>query len=217
MHGITTPTRRARLSTLNQNVGKSRSFGFQLDSAYSLGYGLAAAGTILYQNTRYESGSIVTDGRPAAFGGNSPQIDLTGNELPRSPPLTLNARLNQAFAVRVEWRDWVISGTYKTRQFLTAFNGGPGQNGSRDVTSVDANGLATSFGAEELRLYDRVNGYHLDLGVGYTHEASNARVEFYVNNVTDEAHATQAGIDTGSQEFIFNPPRTFGVKLQVSF
>jgi hypothetical protein len=209
--------------TLNQNVGKSRNIGFQVDSAYSLGHGLALAGTILYQNTRYDSGSVVVDGRrggPAGFSG-SPSVDLSGNELPRSPPLTLNMRLNQAFAVPGGMADWVISGTYKTRQFLTAFNGGPGQNGSRAVTSVDANGLITGYGAEQLRLYDRVNGYfHLDLGLGYTHELSgdsSARVEFYMNNVTDEAHATQAGIDNNTQEFIFNPPRTYGVRLNVSF
>src|SRR5467141_2429663 len=100
--------------------------------------------------------------------------------------------------------DWVISGTYKTRQYLTAFNGGPGQNGSRTVTAVDANNVATAYGPEQLSLYDRVDGYfHMDLGLGYTHEASNVRVEAYVNNVTDEAHATQAGIDTQTQEFIF--------------
>jgi outer membrane receptor protein involved in Fe transport len=86
------------------------------------------------------------------------------------------------------------------------------------VTAVNAAGVATGFGGENLRLYDKVDGYfHMDLGVGYTHEASNARVEFYVNNVTDEAHATQATIDTGTQELIFNPPRTYGVRLQVSF
>jgi hypothetical protein len=148
----------------------------------------------------------------------SPQVDLSGNELPRTPPLTLNMRLNQAFAVPGGMADWVISGTYKTRQFLTAFNGGPGQNGSRDVTAVDVNDRVTAYGAEELRLFDRVNGYfHMDLGIGYTHEASNARVEFYVNNVTDEAHATQATIDTGTQELVFNPPRTYGVRMQVSF
>jgi iron complex outermembrane receptor protein len=203
--------------TLNQNVGKSRNIGFQLDSAYSLGHGFALAGTVLYQNTRYLNGSIVTDGRRGGPSG-APQIDLGGNELPRSPPLTLNLRLNQAFAVPGGMADWVISGTYKTRQFLTAFNGGPGQNGSRDVIAVNANNVATAYGAEELRLFDRVDGYfHMDLGVGYTHEASNARVEFYVNNVTDEAHATQASIDTGTQEFIFNPPRTYGVRMQVSF
>ena len=114
--------------------------------------------------------------------------------------------------------DWVISGTYKTRQFLTAYNGGPGQTGSRDVTAVNAAGEATAYGAEELRLFDKVDGYfHMDLGLGYTHEASNVRVEAYVNNVTDEAHATQAGIDTGTQEFIFNPPRTYGLRMQVTF
>jgi outer membrane receptor protein involved in Fe transport len=200
--------------TLNQNVGKSRNIGFQLDSAYSLGYGLALAGTVLYQNTRYENGSLVTDGR--RVGG--PLVDLGGNELPRSPPLTLNMRLNQAFAVPGGMADWVISGTYKMRQYLTAFNGGPGNNSARDVIAVDAKNRPTAYGAEELRLFDKVNGYfHMDLGLGYTHEASNARVEFYVNNVTDEAHATQAGIDTRTQELIFNPPRTFGVRMQVSF
>jgi iron complex outermembrane receptor protein len=203
--------------TLNQNVGKSRNIGFQLDSAYSLGHGFAVAGTVLYQNTRYLNGSVVTDGRRGGPNG-SPQIDLGGNELPRTPPLTLNLRLNQAFAVPGGMADWVISGTYKTRQFLTAFNGGPGQNGSRTVTAVDVNDVATAYGPEQLRLFDRVDGYfHMDLGLGYTHEASNARVEFYMNNVTNEAHATQATIDTGTQEFIFNPPRTYGVRMQVSF
>jgi iron complex outermembrane receptor protein len=206
--------------TLNQNVGKSRNIGFQLDTAYSLGHGLALAGTILYQDTKYLDGSVVVDGRRGGPNG-SPQINLSGNELPRSPPVTLNLRLNQAFAVPGGMADWIISGTYKSRQFLTAFNGGPGENGSRDVLAVDANNVATAYGAQELRLYDKVDGYfHLDLGTGYTRdlgENTSARVEFYMNNVTDEAHATQAGIDTGSQEFIFNPPRTFGVRLQANF
>jgi iron complex outermembrane receptor protein len=212
------PNKSCPTVTLNQNVGKSRNVGFQLDSAYSLGYGLALAGTVLYQNTRYDSGSIVTDGRRAGPNGSAVQVDLGGNELPRSPPLTLNLRLNQSFAVPGGMADWVVSGTYKTRQFLTAFNGGPGQNGSRQVTGVDSNKLVTAYGPEELALFDKVNSYfHMDLGLGYTYEASNARVEFYINNVTDEAHATQAGIDTRTQEFIFNPPRTYGVRLQVSF
>jgi hypothetical protein len=163
----------------------------------------------------------VVDGRRAGPGGSSVQVDLGGNELPRSPPVTLNLRLNQAFAVPGGMADWVMSGTYKNHQFLTAFNGGPGQNGSRDVTAVDANNVATAYGAQELRLYDRVDGYfHMDLGAGYTRDIgpdSTARVEVYVNNLTDEAHATQAGIDTSTQELIFNPPRTYGVRMQVSF
>jgi outer membrane receptor protein involved in Fe transport len=58
---------------------------------------------------------------------------------------------------------------------------------------------------------------HLDLGVGYSHGDGNVRVEGFVNNVTDEAHATQATIDSGTQEFVFNPPRTYGLRVRVSF
>ena len=206
--------------TLNQNVGKSRNIGFQIDSAYSLGYGLAVAGTVLYQNARYLNGSVVSDGRrglPNGLSGN-PNIDLGGNELPRDPPVTLNLRLNQAIAVPGGMADWVISGTYKARQYLTAFNGGPGQSGAKEVTAVDSHGMPTAYGKEDINLYDKVNGYfHMDLGLGYTHEASNARVEFYINNVTDEAHATQATIANATQELVFNPPRTYGVRMQVSF
>jgi hypothetical protein len=43
------------------------------------------------------------------------------------------------------------------------------------------------------------------------------RVEAFCNNVTDEAHGTQAIIDTGTQEFVFNPPRTYGIRMRVNF
>jgi iron complex outermembrane receptor protein len=206
--------------TLNQNVGKSRNIGFQLDSAYSLGHGLALAGTVLYQNSRYDNGSVVIDGRRGLpnGGSGSPQVDLGGNEMAHTPPLTLNLRLNQAFAVPGGMADWVISNNYKMRQYLTAFNAGPGTNGAREVTAVDSHGVAIAYGKEDINLFDKVNGYfHMDLGLGYTHTASNARVEFYINNVTDEAHATQATIATNTQELVFNPPRTYGVRMQVSF
>lgn len=203
--------------TLNQNVGRSRNFGFQVDSAYNLGRGFALAGTVFYQNTEYQSGSLVIDGRRGGPNG-SPLVDLAGNHLPRSPALSLNLRLNQAFAVPGGLADWVISGTYKSSQYLTAFNGGPGKNTARTVTAVDASGVPTAYGPELMQLYDKVNAYfHMDLGIGYTHDATRTRVEVYINNVTDEAHATQAGIDPNTQELVFNPPRTYGVRLQATF
>lgn len=79
-------------------------------------------------------------------------------------------------------------------------------------------GIATGYGAELMRLYDEVDAYtHLDLGAGYTHGAGNVRVEGFVNNVTNEDHGTQATIDGGTQEFVFNPPRTYGLRVRVSF
>ncbi|MGH8236279.1 MAG: hypothetical protein ACREXP_04555 [Steroidobacteraceae bacterium] len=59
--------------------------------------------------------------------------------------------------------------------------------------------------------------FHLDLGVGYTHGEGNLRIEAFANNVTGEAHGTQATIDTGAQEFVFNPPRTYGLRMRVNF
>ena len=203
--------------TLNQNVGKSRNMGLQFDSSYKLTAGFNIAGTLLLQDTKYLSG-VVTDGRRGSPSGGTLQVDLTDNELPLTPHVTLNLRVGQTFGVPGGSMDWVVSATYKSSQFLTAFNGAPGHNGAKQVTAVDAAGVATAYGPDLMRLYDRVDSYtHLDLGIGYTHEKSNVRVEGFVNNVTDEAHATQTTIDTGTQEFVFNPPRTFGVRMQVSF
>ena len=204
--------------TLNQNIGKSQNKGLQLDAAYNLDHGFNVAGTLLFQDTKYDSGSIVNDNRRNNPVSGPLLVDLSGNELPLTPPVTLNLRLGQTIPIPTGAVDWIVSGTYKSRYFTTAYNGGPGENGARVVTTVNTTGLATGYGAELNRLYDRVDGFaHLDLGVGYTRDGSNMRLNLFVNNVTDEAHATQASIDGGSQEFVFNPPRTYGVRVNVGF
>jgi hypothetical protein len=43
------------------------------------------------------------------------------------------------------------------------------------------------------------------------------RVETFCNNVTNEAHGTQATIDGGTQQFVFNPPRTYELPMRVNF
>lgn len=204
--------------TLNQNVGESHNMGVQLDAAYQFTNGFNIAGTLLWQDTEYKSGSVVSDGRRASPVGGALLVDLGGNELPRTPPLTLNLRLGQDYELATGTLDWIASATYKSSYFLTGFNGGGGENGGREVTAVDSSGVATSFGAELLRLRDKVDSYtHLDIGVGYSHGEGNLRVEAFCNNVTDEAHGTQAIIDTGTQEFVFNPPRTYGLRMRVNF
>jgi iron complex outermembrane recepter protein len=204
--------------TLNQNVGESTNMGVQLDAAYQFANGMNIGGTLLWQDTEYEDGSIVSDNRrPNPAGGNL-LVDLGGNELPRTSPLTLNLRLGQQYEVASGTLDWIASATYKDSYFLTAYNGGSGEDGARAVTSVDSRGVATGFGADLLRLHDEVDAYfHLDLGIGYTHGEGNLRVEAFVNNATDEVHATQTTIDTGAQEFVFNPPRTYGLRMRVNF
>lgn len=204
--------------TLNQNIGESTNMGLQFDAGYSFGSGFNLAATLLYQDTEYEDGSVVTDNRRANPGVGDLLVDLGGNELPRTPPITLNLRFGQEFEVGTGEMDWTVSATYKSSYFLTAFNGGSGEEGAREVTAVTSTGIATAYGNDLRRLHDEVDGYvHLDLGLGYTHGDGYVRVEGFVNNVTDEAHATQAVIDRTTQEFVFNPPRTYGVRMRVSF
>ncbi len=204
--------------TLNQNIGEAINMGLQLDASYNFGAGFNVAGTLLWQDTEYQDGSIVNDGRRNSPAGGTLQVDLAGNELPRTPPWSLNLRVGQEFALGSGSMDWVVSSTYKSSYYLTAFNGGAGEDGAKEVTTVDANGIATGYGADMLRLYDEVDGYfHVDLGIGYTTGEGNVRIEAFVNNATDEAHATQATIDGGTQEFVFNPPRTYGARIRVGF
>jgi iron complex outermembrane recepter protein len=204
--------------TLNQNIGESTNMGIQLDGGYSFGNGFNLAATLLWQDTEYEDGSVVADNRRDNPGPGTLLVDLGGNELPRTPPITLNMRLGQEFEVATGAMDWTVSATYKSSYYLTAFNGGAGEEGAREVTAVNASGVATAYGSDLARLHDEVDGFvHLDLGLGYTHGEGNVRIEGFVNNVTDEAHATQAVIDRTTQEFVFNPPRTYGLRMRVSF
>ena len=206
--------------TLNQNIGKSSNKGIQIDSSYNFDHGFNVTGTFLYQDTKYDDGSIVADSRRnnPVPGQSQLLVDLGGNELPRTPPVTLNLRLGQDFPVPTGTLNWIVSSTYKSRYFMTAYNGAPGSDGVHLVTGV-TNGVASSFGTvDQLRLYDRQDGYvHFDLGLGYTRAGEDVRVEAFVNNVTNEAHATQASINTGTQEFVFNPPRTYGIRVHVGF
>ncbi len=121
--------------TLNQNVGEASNMGVQLDAAYQLGNGFNIGGTLLWQDTEYKDGSIVSDGRRASPAGGALLVDLGGNELPRTPPLTLNLRLGQDYELATGTLDWIASATYKSSYFLTGFNGGSGEDGGRAVTS----------------------------------------------------------------------------------
>src|SRR2546429_4756123 len=119
--------------------------GLQFDSSYKLTAGFNIAGTLLLQDTKYLSG-VVTDGRRGSPSGGTLQVDLTDNELPLTPHVTLNLRVGQTFGGPGGSMDWVVSANYKSSQFLTAFNGAPGHNGAKQVTAVDAAGVTTASG-----------------------------------------------------------------------
>ena len=90
--------------TLNQNVAKAHNLGVQLEAGMRFNNGWNVSGTLLYQDTEYDEG-IVSDGSrrgvtpepgdPVSPTG-SIQLDLTGNELPRTPRITLGVRRRTA-------------------------------------------------------------------------------------------------------------------------
>jgi TonB dependent receptor len=100
---------------------------------------------------------------------------------------------------------------------MTAFNASPGSDAARAVRVVDEDGNPVLYGEELLRLYDEQESFvHFDLGLGYTR--GNVRFEAYLNNVTDEVHAVEATINTNpAQNYFFNAPRTYGLRMRAIF
>lgn len=76
--------------TLNQNIGAAVNKGLQIDGAYNFGPDMNVAATLLWQDSKYEGGSVVADNRRTNPAGGTLLVNLDGNELPRTPPVTLN-------------------------------------------------------------------------------------------------------------------------------
>ena len=100
---------------------------------------------------------------------------------------------------------------------MTSFNASPGSDASRAVRVVDADGNPVLYGDELLRLHDQQDSFvHFDAGFGY--ELNSVRFEAYINNVTDEVHAVEATVNTNpTQNYFFNAPRTYGVRMRANF
>jgi iron complex outermembrane receptor protein len=219
------PTTNCPVITLNQNVAKAHNMGVQLDGGVQFTNGWNVSGTLLWQDTEYDDGLVSDNSRrgvtpeagdPASPTGNI-VVNLEGNELPRTPHVTLSLRVGQELTLGNGTFDWNVSGQYRSSYFMTAFNGEAGSDATRAVRVVDEDGNPTLLGEELLRLRDEQDSFvHFDAGFGYT--LNTVRFEAYVNNLTDEEHAVEATINTNpTQNYFFNPPRTYGVRLRASF
>jgi iron complex outermembrane receptor protein len=211
--------------TLNQNVGEAHNLGVQLDGGLRFQNGWNLSGTLLWQDTEYDEGRVSDGSRrgvtpepgdPASPTG-SIQLELEGNELPRTPSITLGLTVGHELELATGTIDWSVSGQYRSSYFMTAFNASPGSDAARAVRVVDEDGNPVLYGEELLRLYDEQESFvHFDLGLGYTR--GNVRFEAYLNNVTDEVHAVEATINTNpAQNYFFNAPRTYGLRMRAIF
>jgi iron complex outermembrane receptor protein len=204
-------------AALSQNAASSNILGLDLDFTWSLPLGLEANVHALLMNATFGDGTTVNDSR---LGFDIPRylVDISGNWLPRTTPVTLNYALSQVIFSDVGNFDWTISGQTKLKQYMTPFNGDgnllPRVDGEPDPTSDGYLDLTRPNGAA--RLTDVIPGYtRFDIGGGWTHPDGRITISGYVNNVLDTTYV-QSLISTPSLNLrFFNPPRTAGVRFKV--
>ncbi len=100
---------------------------------------------------------------------------------------------------------------YETRSFLTYFNG--------DRTDRVVNGVPVYYGSE----FDKQSAYtRSDLAIRYTSPEDKYVLEGFVQNVEDaqvRTSSTASGYPRYDPKFlsVYQPPRTFGVRVKAAF
>jgi len=190
-------------STVRFNAAKSHVAGIEMDGSYDLPFGLVLAASGAFLEAKFDEGELF-DNR-VAFGPTSSlsdHVSIAGNDLPRAPRLSVNYSLSQNIRTSIGWFDWIASAQTRTQQFMTVFNG----------TGVDPQGQINP------NLSDVVPGYtRLDVSVGYARPDGKLRIRGFCSNVTDIAYMTTLINTPGLNLRFFNPPRQFGVQMQLDY
>lgn len=198
----------------NRNVGKSRIMGLEAESMLSLSPDWTLTLNGLWLDTEIKSG-VVADVRSIDYGlgGVTSEIDLSGNELPLSSKLTLNARLQHMFDLGNGVFDWQILASYRSAYYLTQFN-------NRDVVFVgDTAGTVDRIeSAAEAGFPDRQSAYTtINAGAGYTPANSNWRFELWASNLLGKDVSQKALVGSQLNIRFLNDPRAYGLRVRYQF
>jgi iron complex outermembrane recepter protein len=202
-----TPPTCSGYSLVNRNIGKSRLAGLEAEARIGLpaGFKLDMNGALLH--TKIISGTVA-DVRAIDYGkgGQSPLIDLAGNQLPLASKVNLSARLQQVFGLFNGRADWQALLNWRSSYYLTQFNEKP---------VVALGGTTTT--ALEAGFPDRQIGFlTLNLGLGYNFPGG-LRLEGYANNVTDKQASQKALVGAGLDIRFMNDARSFGARARMDF
>ncbi len=202
-----TPPTCSGYSLVNRNIGKSRLAGLEAEARFGLpaGFKLDMNGALLH--TRISSGTVA-DVRAIDYGkgGQSPLIDLSGNQLPLASKVNLSTRLQQVFGLFGGKADWQALLNWRSSYYLTQFN---------EKAVVAINGDTTT--ALAAGFPDRQVGFlTLNLGAGYTFQGG-LRLEAYANNVTDKEASQKALVGAGLDIRFLNDARSFGARARMDF
>lgn len=198
---------------VNRNVGKSALYGVELETRLNLPAGFGLDINALYLETEIKEGRVA-DIRSQNFGeaGVTSVIDLSGNELPLSPKLTLNVLLRHGFDVSFGSFDWQILASYRSDYYLTQYN-------DRDVVFVDRLGdVQRVESAAEAGFPDEQDAYtQLNVGAGFTSASGRWRVEAYGTNLLNEEVTQKALVGSALNVRFLNDARAYGMRVRYSF
>lgn len=195
-------------SLVNRNIGKSKLAGLEAEARFGLpaGFKLDMNGALLH--TRIESGTVA-DVRAIDYskGGQSPLIDLTGNQLPLASKVNLSTRLQQVIPMFGGKFDWQALLNWRSSYYLTQFNEKPVYQVGGDAPQ---SALQAGFP-------DRQIGFMtVNLGTGYTFQGG-LRLEAYGTNVTNKQASQKALVGAQLDIRFLNDARSFGARARMDF
>jgi outer membrane receptor protein involved in Fe transport len=149
----------------------------------------------------FDEGQI-TDSRLGFDIASEPIVNVKGHRLPRAPRISVAYSLGQNFNTRFGYFDWVVSAQTRSKYYMTVFNG-EGRDTAGNLNPV---------------LSDVQPAYtRLDAGIGYTRPNGKVRVEAVGSNLTDTTYLTTLINTPGLNLRFFNPPRTYGIHMQLFY
>jgi iron complex outermembrane receptor protein len=201
-------------AAVRDNVADTFMYGLEVQAGYDLPLGFQLAANVLLMDARFADDTVVSDGR-LGWDITDYQVDIGGNWLPRSSPVTANYAVSQHIMTKYGTFDWIASGQTRYRHFMTVFNGTgellPRVNG--DEPTSDS---FMQVKANPARLDDEVPTYtRVDLGASWRHPENRIELGVYANNALDATYVTSVISTPGANLRFYNPPRTFGARLLV--
>jgi iron complex outermembrane receptor protein len=183
------------------NAAKSHVLGLEADGSYRLPFGFVVGLQGQLLNAEFDEGKI-TDSRLGYDINSEPVVDVKGHRLPRAPVISVAYSLGQNFTTRLGYFDWVVSAQTRSKYYMTVFNG----------EGTDTSGNLNPVLSDVQPAYTR-----LDAGIGYTRPNGKMRIEAVGSNLTDTTYLTTLINTPGLNLRFFNPPRTYGVHMQLFY
>jgi iron complex outermembrane receptor protein len=183
------------------NAAESHVLGLEADGSYKLPFGFVVGLQGMLLNAEFDKGEI-TDSRLGYDIASEPIVNVEGHRLPRAPVISVAYSIGQNFTTGMGYFDWVVSAQTRSKYYMTVFNG-DGRDTAGNINPV---------------LSDVQPAYtRLDAGIGYTRPNGKMRIEAVGSNLTDTTYMTTLINTPGLNLRFFNPPRTYGIHMQLYY